>query len=31
MPEEAAYYDVEDGLPPESKHDVDEETDEADE
>lgn len=28
MPEEAADYDVNDGLPPESKHDVDD--DEAD-
>jgi hypothetical protein len=31
MPEEAVDYDVNDGLPPESKHDPDEESDEADE
>lgn len=29
MPEEAVYYEVNDGLPPECKHDVDD--DEADE
>jgi hypothetical protein len=31
MPEEAVEYDVNDGLPPESKHDVDYDESETDE
>jgi hypothetical protein len=31
MPEESSDYDVNDGLPPESKHDVDDDEPETDE